>query len=573
MKKIGLGTRPSEIKGRNREIDFDVSRADEPAERQQRARAAGARSDTGSRLSAARILTIVLASMGVGVVIAIALLSGFSFRANISAVRFATAGREIEVKNADTFIVKYADGLRLTRVVFSGIRGLFPPDDVKVEIAGLQDTINRYNENLIPLLKPEERIAYDVMVSRAGQDLGRVAFTLELGAQDWITRADAIEDKKIQIECYKKAVGINPDSDEAHIALGRLYEGEQKYRQAIPEYEAVIRIKPDNVQALKSLAALYKKTGEHLKVLDLYEKLSKADEAQADEYQYQAGLSAEKQGTDARAIELYQNALAKNKAHVDARQRLIKLYEKNRQWNRAVEHTKALLELNPKNADLYLYLSDIYVKQNNLKEALSATEQAQKLRPGDAAVYLQLAVLSEKTKNDDQAIEYYRKALKGNKKNAAVHNNLGLLLEKKGNTQEAIQYYEKAVSLNPKNPDFYRNLGDACEKSGNVKKAAEIYEKLLALDKKNRDALEALAILYYKAGSKEKSLGAYRDLAQLEPKKVLWHQKLAYLYEDLGKLDNARDEYKAVLAIEPSNAEAKQKYVELAKRKLKTRGK
>ncbi len=48
---------------------------------------------------------------------------------------------------------------------------------------------------------------------------------------------------------------------------------------------------------------------------------------------------------------------------------------------------------------------------------------------------------------------------------------------------------------------------------------------------------------------------------------------MAYLYEDLGKLDNARDEYKAILAIEPKNAEAKQKYVELSKRKIKSKAK
>jgi len=573
MKKIGLGTRPSEIKGRNKVIDFDMPRADETADRRSRMQKSEARQDTGNRLSFAKILMMILASMGLGVVIAIALLTGFSFSLQVASLRFATAGKQIEVKNADSFIVKYADGLRLTDVICSGLYRLFPPEDLKVEIAGLQDTVNRYNEDLIPLLKPEEHTSYDVMVSRSNKDLGRISFTLEMSAQDWITRADALEDSRIQMECYKKAIAMNPDSDEAHIALGRLYEGEQKYRQAIPEYEAVIRIKPDNVAALKSLVTLYKKTGEHLKVLDLYETLAKVDEAKADDYQYQAGLIAEKQGTDARAIELYQNALAKNKAHVDARQRLIKLYEKNRQWNKAVEHAKALLELNPKNADLYLYLSDIYAKQNNLKESLAATEQAQKLRPGDPAVLLQLAVLSEKTKNDDKAIEYYKKALKRNKKNAAAHNNLGLLLEKKGNTQEAIEYYEKAVLLGPKNPDFYRNLGDAYEKSGSLKKAADTYEKLLALDKKNSDALEALAILYYKAGSKEKSLGAYKNLSQLEPKKVLWHQKMAYLYEDMGKLDNARDEYKAVLSIEPGNAEAKQKYVELAKRKIKTKAK
>lgn len=573
MKKIGLGTRPSEIKGRNKDIDFDLSRADEPADRRPRMQKTGARPDTGSRLSAAKVLTIILASMAVGIVIAVALLSGFSLSLNVASVRFATAGRQIEVKNADSFIVKYADGLRLTQVICSGLYRLFPPEDLKVEIAGLQDTVNRYNEDLIPLLKPEERTSYDVMLSRNNKDLGKVSFTLEMGAQDWITRADAIEDKKIQMDCYKKAVDINPDSDEAHIALGRLYESENNLKMAIAEYTSVTRIKPDNIAALKSLLGLYKKSGDRKSVLDMYEKLIKADSGAAEEYAYQAGMLAEKLGSGDRAMSFYRDVLEKNRGHIDARQRLIKLYEKDKEWNRVLGNVTVLIEYDAKNANLYLYQSDIYLKANNISAALDAAEKAQKLKPKDSSIYLQLAVLAEKAQNDDKAIENYKKALQLNAKNATACNNLGLLVEKKGNTKEAIGYYEKAVSLDPKDPDFYRNLGDAYEKSGNLKKAAATYEKLLALDKKNRDALEALAILYYKAGSKEKSLGAYKNLSQLEPKKVLWHQKMAYLYEDLGKLDNARDEYKAILAIEPKNAEAKQKYVELSKRKIKSKAK
>jgi len=572
MKKIGLGTRPSEIKERNKNIDLDAPHQEDALDRRPAPRTSRP-ARTATALSPAKLFAIVLISVAVSIVITIGLMTGFTLSLEIEAVRFASAGKEFEVKNGSSFTINYSDGLHLMQVIPKGFYRIFPPQDIRVEIAGIVETVNHYHENLIPLLKPEEKLTYDVLISQSGQPLGKISFTLAMDAQAWIARADSLEDKKFQILCYQRARDLNPESEEAHIALGRLYESEQKYQQAIPEYEAVIRIKPDNVQALQSLVKLYKKTGKTAQVIDLYEKLAKIDSAKADDYNYQAGLIAENQGSDARALELYQNALASNKAHVDARQRVIKLYEKNKQWKKAIEHAQMLLELNPKNADLYLYISDIYAKQNNLPEALKAAEQAQKLRPSDAAVNLQLALLYEKSKNEDKAIEYYKKALTGSKKNAAAYNNLGLLLEKKGNLKEAIEYYETALKIDPKNFDVYRNLGDAYEKNGNIKKAIEIYEKLLSIDKNNLDALEALAILNYKAGAKEKSLEAYRGLSQLEPKKVLWHQKLAYLYEDLGKIDSARDEYKTILSLDPNNTEAKQKYVELAKRKIKTKAK
>ncbi len=197
---------------------------------------------------------------------------------------------------------------------------------------------------------------------------------------------------------------------------GKLYEGEQKFKQAIPEYEAVLRIKPDTLQAMLSLLSLYKKTGMEDKTLDMYQKLAKADPRRADDYISKAGALAEKQGSDEKALAIYQNLLDKNSGNIDARQKIIKLYEKDKKWDKVIEHVKVLLDLDSKNADLYLYLSDICYKKNDLNGALGAAEKAQKLRPNDSSIFVQLAVLSEKAKKNDRAIEYYQKCYKNKPK-------------------------------------------------------------------------------------------------------------------------------------------------------------
>ncbi|MEI6127484.1 MAG: tetratricopeptide repeat protein [Pseudomonadota bacterium] len=569
MKKIGLGARPSEIKGRNKSIDFGEPGRDEASEkryRPQKPAPRGAGNATGTWM---KIIMICLASMVAGVLLGSFLLFDFSLSLAIESMHFITGGKEIEIKNNASFTVKFSDGLKFQQVICKGFYNLFPPSDLRVEIAGIQESEQRYREDIIPLLKPEERTSYDIMMLRGNQPLGKISFTLDMDSRDWISRADAVEDKKIQAECYKKANILNPDSDESHIALGRLYESEKNTKLAIAEYESAVRIKPQNISAVKSLLALYKKAGSSDKALETYEKLAKVDPGASDDYYYQAGLIAEKQGSDDKAMALYQDVLEKNRGHIDARQRIIKLCEKNKQWNKAIENTNVLLEYDAKNGGLYLYLSDMYLKKNDVNAAIAAVEKAQKLRPNDSSVYLQLAVLSEKAKDDDKAVEYYKKALKINTKNAAAYNNLGLLLEKKGNKKESIDSYEKAISLEPKNAGFYKNLADAYEKNKDWDKAAKTYERVLGLDKGNSDAMEAVAVLYYKANNKEKSLDAYRDLAKAEPKKVIWHQKMAYLYEDFSKIDAALDEYKTILELEPSNAEAKQKRVELAKKRIK----
>jgi tetratricopeptide (TPR) repeat protein len=576
MKKIGFGTRPSEVKNRGKRIDFgDNARDESPGGYSGRIYTPKKPTGKGgSTLTFGKILLLALASMVVGILMGGFLLFDFSFELAVDGLQLITAGRETEAKNGGAISIKYADGLKFKAIIFKGFYKFLPPKDVRVAVAGIQDTANRFLDDLVPLLKPEERMSYDIVFTRGGADLGKITLTLDMGPQDWLMRADALADKQLQAECYKKAVALNPDSAEAHNALGKLYEGEQKFKQAIAEYEAVLRIKPDNVQALQALLLPYKKTGMDDKALDMYEKLAKADPGRADDYISRAGAIAEKQGSDEKAIAIYQNLLEKDRKNIDVRQKIIKLYEKNKKWDKIIEHVKVLLELDPKNADLYLYLSDICYKKNDVNGALSAVEKAQKLRPNDSSVFVQLAVLSEKAQKNDQAIDYYQKAVKTNsKKNPTLYNNLGMLLEKKGARKEAVQNYEMATAFDPKNIAFAKNLADAYEKEQQWKKAAEIYEKITVLDKGSRDSLEATAILWYKAGDKEKSLDAYKKLARAEPKKVLWRQKLAYLYEDVNRIDDAMAEYKTILDLDPANAEAKQKRVELAKRKIKSKGK
>jgi tetratricopeptide (TPR) repeat protein len=569
MKKIGLGTRPSEIKGRDKHIDLDETYVEEGFDKTRRMNMTVVK--TGRRSSKVfwRVTLIVGVLLVGGFLLGRFMSFDFSFDIVFERAQVITGGKEISIRNGDSFNVAFSDGLQFKRLIFRGFYRLFPPDGIMLEVVGIPETANRFNEDIISFLSPEVRTVYDILVSIGKRNLGKITFTLMMDAQDWILRADSLENKTIKALCYNKAVTANPDSEEAHVALGRLYEDDKKVKKAIAAYESAIRINPANLSALESLISFYKRRGNRSKLIKTYEKLAEADGDQADTYYYQAGMIAEKKKDPDKAMSLYRKALAKNRGHINARERLIKIYEGNKEWNRVTANTRVLLEYDPKNPDLYLYLSDVYLKMNDMKNALAAAEKAVKYKTADSSIYLQLALLYEKAKKNDQAVEYYKKALNRDKRNAAACNNLGLLLEKQGNRREAITYYQKAVSLKPRNIGYYMNLGDAYEKNKEWEKAIAVYEQVIKQDKDNKDIWEALAILYYKTKKKWKTLEAYQALSRLEPKKILWHQKMAVLYEQLGKLDKAKEQYKSILRLDPTNQEAKQKYVEISKRQIK----
>jgi tetratricopeptide (TPR) repeat protein len=202
------------------------------------------------------------------------------------------------------------------------------------------------------------------------QELGSVPIRLTMTAADWITRSEQVSESAAQVSCLEKAIALDPDSLNARVALGRLYESRKEHGKAAGEYEAVLKINPDHSGALKSLVSLYE--GDKRKsrrLIELYDRLAQTDGSAADSLYFKAGELARTTGQTQSAIEFYRKTLKANRGHIPARQQLIKIYESRKEWNRAAGNTVVLLEYEPKNADLHLFLSQMYMNMNKFDDA------------------------------------------------------------------------------------------------------------------------------------------------------------------------------------------------------------
>ncbi len=580
MKKIGLGSRPSEIKQKDKSIELD-HRIDESP---------GRRAGAGSEVtiitkrpvrgrSAARnylLIGIILALLaGAGILLNLigafsrdGLQRLFSFTAALDYAEFVTADQTVSVQDGESLDVAFKDGFKIKRIVCKGWHKLFPPEALQVEVSEIGKLPNYYQDNIIPLLKPEKTGAYTLTVLKNDRPVGALRFTLKMDAQDWIARAEAVTDTDIKNICFKNAIAANPDSEAARLGLAKSFEQKKQVKNAVLEYEELIKKNPRNRGVLAALIPLYIQTKKPGKLIETYKSLAALDTAKADDYYYKAGTVAEKSGATAEAVDLYRKSIAASSANSDARQKLIKLYEKENKWDLVAEQTRELVKQDPKNANLYLYLSDAYLKLNRLDQAIAEAEKAAKLNPKDASIQLQCALLYEKAQKDDKAIEAYKRLVALNTKNATAYNNLGMLQEKNGERKAAIANYEKAVALDSGNKVFLINMADAYEKEKDWDNAIRSYEKVVQIDRGNTGAWEALAVLCQKTGKNEEVIKAYKELSRIEPKKVLWHQRLAALYEEQGNLAAAKKEYRAVLKLNPNDKVAKQKMLDISIKSL-----
>jgi tetratricopeptide (TPR) repeat protein len=83
----------------------------------------------------------------------------------------------------------------------------------------------------------------------------------------------------------KRAATLDPRFPDPHLQLGILYAGQQRYADAIREYQQAAKLKPDLSDAHYRLARAYSRTGESIlakKELELYKKLHQNDLAEED---------------------------------------------------------------------------------------------------------------------------------------------------------------------------------------------------------------------------------------------------------------------------------------------------
>ncbi|GAG65323.1 unnamed protein product, partial [marine sediment metagenome] len=59
---------------------------------------------------------------------------------------------------------------------------------------------------------------------------------------------------------YKKAIELNPDFENAHYWLGKVYKQTGAYNQAIEQWKEVLRINPGNQYAFRNLIGSFKNT-------------------------------------------------------------------------------------------------------------------------------------------------------------------------------------------------------------------------------------------------------------------------------------------------------------------------
>ncbi len=350
---------------------------------------------------------------------------------------------------------------------------------------------------------------------------------------------------------------VNTDRYKYYIYRGNLHQVEQKFEHAINDYKKALANTQEEKEANNArfvLATLYEQTGQTMKAIDEYLKLTDFEDTPEEAFLKLANLYI-KEDAKASAIDVLERARKHGYEDKNILEALAQIYIRDGQAEKAMEITtdeltkiKCLLECDKKdeafkkltelesqyknNGQYYSLKAQYYYMNEDYDKALECVNEFDKYSKNSPLTYQMKALIYE-NKNDD-----YNAALNWGKYNLI-----------RGDKDVAINEFLNAYQLKNDDENLVSTLAQLLEASGDKNHAMEFYERLSQLDPKDKKALEKLAEFRESIGDYRSQAEYLEKLYELDSRNALNIKKLAQCYEKIKNKPAAIEFYNKYLEV------------------------
>ena len=408
----------------------------------------------------------------------------------------------------------------------------------------------------------------------------------------------------------KKYVLLNPADAASQRDLGDLLYEQKETTGALEAYRAALKADPSIKGFYKRYVELVMAKGGSDETAKALSGAVTAQEADAAMYST-LGAIYQKQNAFAKAIAMFQKALAIDPRNVSVLSSLASCQAKNGDVKDAILSYEQTIAMNPDASAEYKVLGDLYTKQDKPSQALSMYKKYLEKNPRDFSVARSVGEAAFGAKNYDEAMKYLAMVQGEQAKGMNYYSLYGQACFYSKDYKKAIELFERFREINAKAEKKHPNtvivmklLGDSYDKSGNQAKALEVYSiytrlagvrdaeasfRKAQLTEANNPALAAkmyeentllfpkdyrnflAAGLYYakQRGMLDKSLSLMRKCAALADSIPAMWLEMGQVYGKLGKDKEELDAYRKFIQLDPENADAAGKIGEILMSKKK----
>ena len=222
---------------------------------------------------------------------------------------------------------------------------------------------------------------------------------------------------------WNRAISASPNNWEAHRQLGMLCMQQQRFDEAIGQFQSVIEVNPNLPEVLSSMGWIH-------------QQRAQLDEAQR----------------------FFQRSLTLAPGHEFSIRNLVLVLKQQRKTADALPYLLAYTQRQPGDANMLNQLGLIYARSGDFERARIQFAQAKLVAPDDLPTRTNLGLaLSELGKLDEARLNL-QMVVDAQPKDANARVNLGLVLFRLGLKEATRQQFEAAIQINPNDQEARSQL-------------------------------------------------------------------------------------------------------------------
>ena len=371
------------------------------------------------------------------------------------------------------------------------------------------------------------------------------------------------------IETAEKSLALKNDDINSRILLGNIFYEQGRYKDAIEQYDQVLKIDPEKPAVLYNKASALLKGGDEFAAMEHFQKAGAFDrigEVAHKAYSRLGALYTERNQYDS-AEEFLKKAVAIRPQNPLNHYNLGIVYLRQKKNKEAMDEFTAAENMGEQNAMMLENLGEAYYSLKNYDKSLEMYSKVATIDSRNVRILSKIGEIFYDTGHLDRALEAYSKitAIDPLTENARVaYLNMGNILDDAQRYDEAISMYEKALTISPKDDSTFYNMGLAYLHSGKPEKAVDAWKKGAQLNQKDPRPLLAVANLYYEKKFYDLAEQEYGTIVNRWPNEQEGHFKLATIYYKRGSYDSALRAYGRVIEINDASEMARVAYINSA---------
>lgn len=306
-----------------------------------------------------------------------------------------------------------------------------------------------------------------------------------------------------------------------YLLMGRLDLSEEKYSDAIKNFNIAISAKPSDFEGYLLRGIAKYSLNDFTGAIDDFSKVIEIHPLYIRAYQYRGAANDQ--------LSNYADAIA---------------------------DFKKAISLDPYNEELHLASGSTLMHLNKFEDAVAEFDTALIINPENSNAFISRGIAKRYLDDLDGAIEDMNKAVYYDFFNIEAVVRRGMIQIERKEYEAAIQDFNYALGFDKDNPLIYFNRAVASLNLGDTIAALQDYEKANNIDQRNALTYYNRAIIYSLLEDYDVALALYNKVIEINPQNIYGYFNRGILFYKMKQWDNAEEDFTTVIELFPDFIDA-----------------